>query len=183
MEQVVNKSTFTKNGYIALNKAMLSKNFLSIILIEIVILAGIILAIVVSNWTFLGIFGFLFVFFPLLVLLTFKSGIKKVIASGQDYFDKIYYQFTFKKDIIEFEYGALDPVQNEKVQQTEKTKMQFSYETIYRVIENKEYIFIFIAKNQGYTLLKKEFSSEEELIQVRTWIKAGGVKYILRGIK
>ena len=61
--------------------------------------------------------------------------------------------------------------------------MQFSYETIYRVIENKEYIFIFIAKNQGYTLLKKEFSSEEELIQVRTWIKAGGVKYILRGIK
>lgn len=181
MEQIVNKSTFTKEGYIALNKAMLSKNFLSIILIEIVVVAGIVLSAVVQNWTFLGIFGGLFVLFPIFVLLTFKSGIKKVIASGQEYFDKIYYQFVFKSDLIDFEYGAVDPTQNEEIQKTEKTKMQFSYETIYRVIENKEYVFIFIAKNQGYTLSKKEFASEEELNQVRTWLKAGGVNYTRRG--
>ena len=56
--------------------------------------------------------------------------------------------------------------------------MSFSYETLFKVIETNDYMFLLVAKAQGYTLEKQQFASEEEIEQVRTWLTTKGVRYI-----
>ena len=178
MEKVVNKTVFSKDGFVSMNKAMVTRNLMSSALLQAVILIGIILSLVAKNWTMLAIFGAMFVIFPILLFVMYQNGIKKVIRSGEDYFDKIYYEFTFKKDVIEFEYGRVDEKENEELKKKGNNTMSFSYETIFKVIETNDYMFLLVAKAQGYTLEKQQFASEEEIEQVRTWLTTKGVRYI-----
>jgi hypothetical protein len=79
MEKVVNKTVFSKDGFVSMNKAMVTRNLMSSALLQAVILIGIILSLVAQNWTMLAIFGAMFVIFPILLFVMYQNGIKKVV--------------------------------------------------------------------------------------------------------
>lgn len=92
---------------------------------------------------------FIFTIAPLAFLLTLfiklKNGIKKAWNSNKSLQEKnIHYDFYDDHFVMTHEKGT----------------MEIKYDDLYKILDNKKYIYIMIANNQGHILLKENCSNE-----------------------
>jgi len=132
----ITKSVFSFDEYKKFNFALSGKNTLIAfaIICPFIFFAGIYL----MEWLYV----ILSIVFPLIMFLTYKLQLRKIYKSNK-FADKLETEFRFYND-----YFTVKDVRSEATVQ---------YDMLHKVIFTKTNVYLMIAKNQGYMLIKKNF--------------------------
>lgn len=162
---IKNHSTFTKEGYMRMNKV----NAQSSIALTIIAWIGLVVINVFlylkQSWTFAIIVSVLAVAYPFILKLLSTSQTNRTFKMYESAMGNATYDYEFKDGQIDFTFKS----------KNQTTPGNIKYTSIYHVICDNDYLFLFISSNQIYIIEKKGFE-EGDIEKVINLLKSKGIK-------
>jgi len=166
--EIKNTSTFSKEGYKQMNKELAKKNYSLIVAMEIILVAMDVWFYV--NYKTMLTYGIVvscfIVSYPFLITWMAKRQLEKTFKIYNNVFDSAKYEFTFYEKALKIDLTANGSTSNSVM----------NYSKLYSIIENNDYIFVFISSNQAYIVEKKGFTNPEDVQTLMDLFKKNGLK-------
>lgn len=162
------KTILTYFEHLALNKAIFRVRTLPIIIIydSIVFLLALFMFFGVKMYGFGVFLLFIIVFYTGTVILMNKKNVKKIFNSSEAF-----------KNSIEYLYEFLEEEMNvEAVSKVSKMNGSLRYSSIYKIIETKDYLFLFVNHINAHIVIK-EAIDKKELNLLKKTLKSFVKKY------
>ena len=83
-------------------------------------------------------------------------------------YDVSYYEYEFKEDGIKVTFTFLE----------EQQRQDLSYKSVFKVIEDKNNLYLFLQAKQAYIVSKNGFENSSDLNEVILKLKKNTIKYI-----
>lgn len=160
---IKNHSNFTKEGYERMN-IVLSKSSLPLVIAAMVGLAIIDVFLYINkSWVLAGVISALVLVYPLILKFMAKRQITRTYKMYSTAFEGSSYDYEFKDDRVDFMFNVSG----------KNTKGSIKYSSVYQIIEDNDYLFLFISSNQVYIIEKKGFSNDDEETLLSHFTKKG----------
>ncbi|MDD6302121.1 MAG: YcxB family protein [Bacillales bacterium] len=164
-----NLTRFTKEGYYSMNREI-GKKAISLLLIMEVLFIGAIIYLWISDGFDLLIKIFITVLgvtYPFISILINKLLVARQYRLNKMVYDGMSYEFNFHDD----EFKVV--VRNNQIDGESVIK----YKTLHHVIENQNFIFIFINARTSYIVDKKQFDNSSDIDLLKKQLLANSVSY------
>ena len=171
-----NKTNFTKEGFSQMNKEVAKKSYYLVFICEAILLAIDVWLYISKSWAFAIIASVLIVIYPFILKFSASSHISKNFLMYENAYKNAGYDYAFYETrmTLHFTYGD-DP--------NNFQDGEVPYTSIYYVIENNDFLFIFISANQAYIVDKKGFEEEGDVPRLLDLLKSKEIKIIDRSKK
>ncbi len=168
--EIKNKTVFSKDGYIQMNKELAKKQYFLILILEIILIGVDVFLYIQKSWLFAGVLSAFVVSYPFVIKLSMNSQLNRTFKTYGSIFNNAVYEFTFYQDDIVTSFTSPN----------NSNTGSLKYTSVYNIIENNDFLFVFRAPNDCFIVEKKGFDNEEDCTKVRELLKSKGIKYINR---
>ena len=162
---IKNHSVFTKDGYIRMNKVNAQSSLLMIATAWVGLIVINVLLYLQKSWTFAIITSVLVVAYPFILKLLSTRQINRTFKMYEGTMGNASYDYEFKDGQIDFTFKS----------KTQTSPGSIKYSSIYHVICDDDYVFVFISSNQIYIIEKKGFE-EGEMEKAIDLLKSKGIR-------
>ena len=152
--EIRNTTKFSKEGYYTLNKAISSKINVACIIFELV-LATFLGFIIFKDKDYIKavIVGIMMIGYPFVLYLMMNIQLKRNYNLNKMVFESMVYDYIFTDEALIIHCSNGNQINDSKL----------NYQSIYKVIDSKKYLFFFISSNQSYLVDKSGFNNQEEV--------------------
>lgn len=163
-----NHTVFTRESFKKLNQYLTQRMFVQISILEVMLIGICIISYFEKKFVLMYIGIAILIIYPIFCILYRNNRINKVLQQGENMYDVSYYEYEFKEDGIKVTFTFLE----------EQQRQDLSYKSVFKVIEDRNNLYLFLQAKQAYIVSKNGFENSSDLNEVILKLKKNTIKYI-----